>query len=318
MNSKILSKPNLFIVGTAKAGTTSLYSYLEKHPDVFMSPIKEPHYFSKDIRCKNFTQQECMNACFDIKKYLAKDKLEKKHIAFVDNLEDYFQLFREAKNEKIIGEISTGYLYSKIAAQEIFKVNPDAKILIVLRDPVQRVYSHWKMNIASGRESVKTSIVDAINNDYHSKDKGYCKSHLYIELGQYFEQIKRYTELFPKENIQILYFEDLTKATDSFMDKVYTFLDINSLKNNYEKENVSVALKYSWLKQLNSKIKISRLIPKNLKNVLKQLLGTTKFPKLSYEEQNLIYSQYFKEDIENIERLFSIDLSSWKYGKKND
>lgn len=90
-------KPSFFVVGAAKAGTTSINHYLEINPDIYMCPIKEPHYFSKDIRCANFKQPECRKACINIEKYLLKKKFFKKHIAFVDSFENYLQLFRKKK-----------------------------------------------------------------------------------------------------------------------------------------------------------------------------------------------------------------------------
>jgi hypothetical protein len=311
-----MKKPNFFIVGAAKAGTTSLYSYLDKHPDVFMSPIKEPHYFSKDIRCSNFTQEGCRNACFDIKEYLLSDKLENKHISFIDNIEDYLQLFREVKNEDFLGEVSTGYLYSKVAAKEIYDFNPDAKIIIVLRNPVQRTYSHWKMNVASGVENIDIPVVQAIKKDYNSINKGYCQSHLYIELGQYSHQIKRYTDIFPKNNIKILFFDDLKNDADAFMSDIYKFLNIAQIDiGTSEKENVSVMIKFQILKNINNKFGIPELIPKKMKIFLKKLFTTTIFQKLTAEDKSSIYFNYFKKDVEQIEDLLNLNLSSWKYEK---
>lgn len=311
-NKKI--KPNLFIVGAAKAGTTSIYHYLNKHPDIYMSPIKEPHYFSKDIRCENFTQDECMNVCFDIEKYLSKSKLEEKHIAFIDDYKQYLQLFREVKEEKYLAEISNGYLFSDIAAQEIYDFNPNAKIIIILRNPVERAYSHWKMDKSAGKSKSNLSPFDAINLDFESEVKGFFNSHLYIELGYYYKQIKRFSSLFPKKNIQILSFDDLSKDTDRFMEKIYSFLELESISHlNDKQKNISIAYKYNWLRKVNVNNRISKYLSSNIKDILRQYLGTKNFLKMSTGEKYFLYTKYFKEDILNLEKLLNQNLDSWKY-----
>jgi len=156
--------PNFFIVGAAKAGTTSLYNYLKQHPDIYMSPIKEPNYFAKDIDINLFRKDYKKTALIDTQKYFSKPKLEELHLAFITELEDYIKLFQKVSNEKVIGETSVSYLYSKVAAKEIKKLVPDAKIVIILRDPIERAYSHYLMNLKEGliteRNFIKEILVD--------------------------------------------------------------------------------------------------------------------------------------------------------------
>jgi len=308
-----MKKPNFFIVGVPKAGTTTIYNYLNMHSEVFMSPIKEPHYFSKDIRCKFFTQKNCMNACFNLKKYFQSKKLVPKHIAFVEEEEQYLELFRDVLNEKVIGETSTGYLYSKYAAEEIYSFNKDAKILIVLRNPVYRAYSHWKMNLSAGIENISISFIDAIQKDFVSRNKGYCKSHLYVELGQYANQIKRYMDLFPIENIKIVYFEDLAKNMQNFMTDIYTFLELPLIEDVEEvRENVSYMYKYAWLNKIKF-LGITKYIPKSVKLRVKgKVSSTVAFPKLTQEDFAYLYLNYYKNEIDLLEKFLNTDLSSWK------
>ena len=146
-----IRKPNFFIVGAAKAGTTALYYYLKRHPDVFMCPIKEPHYFSSDIRYENFsTFHKRVHSKLKIRDYLQNSQLYEVHIDWVTGWMDYLALFRESNGEKAIGEASTGYLYSESAAANIAEKCPKAKIIIVLRDPIERAFSHYKMYFISG------------------------------------------------------------------------------------------------------------------------------------------------------------------------
>ena len=119
--------PNLFIVGAPKAGTSSLYEYLKKIPGIYMSPIKEPHYF--DIQ--TIPTNHKLNPIRDKKKYLS--------------------LFKKVKDEKIVGEASPGYLSDPQAPKLIHQVSPNARIIISLRNPVQRAFSEYLMYVNYGK-----------------------------------------------------------------------------------------------------------------------------------------------------------------------
>jgi len=308
------NKPNLFIVGAAKSGTTSVASYLEKHSKIFISPIKEPHYFSKDITPEEFTQKIAKDSLFDMDEYLSNETLEKKHINFIKNIEDYLSLYRDVDNEIIIGEASTGYLFSKESAKEIYKFNPNSKIIIILRDPVQRAYSHWKMNLASGVEDNKSPFIETMEKDFLAENKGFCKNHLYLDIGLYSEDVTRYINIFPRDNIKIILFEELVKNTEQVIVEILFFLNLESLDIDYSvKKNVSKRIKYAWMHKLNSKIKLTKFIPKKLLTVVKDLFVTESFPELRREDEKYLYENYFKEDVSSLEKILNVNLQEWKY-----
>ena len=114
-------KPNFFIIGAPRSGTTSLYEYLKQVPEIYLSPIKEPYYFCRIL----VTDDHFLKPLRDETKY--------------------FQLFDNVKNEKIVGEGTTHYLADPEAARLIHEISPSAKILISLRDPVEREFSHFLM-----------------------------------------------------------------------------------------------------------------------------------------------------------------------------
>ena len=139
--------PNLFIVGTGRAGTTSLYNYLKQHPEVFMSPIKEPQYFlRKDI-------------------YEFHDGIDIEKI--ISDFGEYINLFKGGEHKKIRGEASALYLYLKSATHEIYELIPDAKIIISLRNPIERALSYFRMNIGQGIIVAK-SFCEAIRKIYRA------------------------------------------------------------------------------------------------------------------------------------------------------
>lgn len=203
--------PNFFIVGAAKSGTTSLWQYLRQHPDIFMPAdiaSKEPSYY-----CDTYG---------------------------VQSYEAYLSLFfKDATTEKRIGEASTPYLTSPESARKIYDAVPDARIIMLLRNPVNRAYSLWKWMHAYGYETIGT-FEEALEAEFCSRkdnpefigkfQKGgsaYYWDFLYFDSGLYFDQVKRYYDLFPKKQLAVLIFEEFVKSPLQFVHEVYEFLDVD-------------------------------------------------------------------------------------------
>ncbi|MEY8213703.1 MAG: sulfotransferase [Colwellia sp.] len=308
-----MKKTNLFIVGAAKAGTTSVVSYLNQHPDIFMSPLKEPHYFSSDIKFCDYKKSCGFNKCLDVKAYLNEKVLVDEHISVVEELDDYQALFRGVGTERVLGEASTGYLYSVEAAKEIYSYNENASIVIILRNPIERAYSHWKMNLSSGLEAEGSLFVESIKSDYLKTKKGYFVSNLYIELGLYSEQIKRFKELFP-ETMYVLFYEDLVKGTEEFMGQLYSTLGIESeTLEYYPVENASQISSFPKLKNLVQKIGLANVMPRSVKKFVVNKTSHRNFPRLLDSDRRYLYNEFFRDEIDSLELLLDCDLSDWKY-----
>ena len=156
MENKI--KPNLFIVGAAKAGTSALHAILSEHPNIFMSPVKEPNYFSSDLLVDNFNSEQKKKFKNEKIQFLNNGAVRPCHQLYVRNKTDYLRLFKDADSKvKYCGEASVSYLFSKIAAQKIKEFNPVSKIIIILRNPVERAFSHFLMDLKIGRS--KSALV---------------------------------------------------------------------------------------------------------------------------------------------------------------
>src|SRR5688572_2729446 len=126
--------PQFFITGTVKGGTTSLYNYLLEHPSIYMSPVKEPHFFCTDIDPADFREQYRKMVNVDVEAYLDNDSNDKLiSSAFIRDENTYRRLFKNADAEQVKGESSTSYLISEVAAKNIYNLIPDAKIIIMLR-----------------------------------------------------------------------------------------------------------------------------------------------------------------------------------------
>ncbi len=319
MNNSDYKLPDFFIVGAAKAGTTSLYWYLNEHPEIFMSPIKEPHFFSKDFNFNLFRNEyKRVYESFN-KDYFKQKELKFRHIAYIDDFNDYLKLFQKA-GDRIAGEASTGYLYSKIAANEMKKLIPDAKIIIVLRDPVERAYSHFLMKLREGEIS-NMNFLEEVLEDYNAPQKGWGISHLYVELGLYYEQVKRFYNIFPESNIKVVLFDEFKKNENAVCKDIFKFLGVN--ENEYIdfslKSNTAKFPKYPILNLIAVKTGkfIKKFIPEKARKKMREnynnFFMNKEKPVLSEKDYGKIMS-FFIEDLEKLEQLINKDLSHW-YGE---
>lgn len=191
--TKATRKPNLFIVGAPKSGTTSMYHYLKAHNDIFMSPVKEPHYFSQDIPY-----------CFHI----------------YNEEEEYIKLFAEAGDEKYVGESSVTYLNSDEACGKMHSFNPDAKIIIMLRHPIEQIYAQHFQAFFKGRspESFKEALAEQKPED---------KLNYISIINRLPKQIKKFQKTFGEENVHIIIFDEMKKDTAGEYKKTLQFLELD-------------------------------------------------------------------------------------------
>jgi hypothetical protein len=223
--------PNFFIVGAANSGTTSLYTYLNQHPEVFLPTLKEPHYFSQ---IRPAYEQRYMRT-------------------YVTDERTYLRLFRKAGGYKAIGEASTSYLSDPEAHQRIQNVAAKAKIIIILRDPVERAHSHYLMDVREGRQNV--NFFEALRDDWSRKEKGWGVSQLYVELGMYAEQVKRYLRAFGPQQVLILMSEDLKGASaQRTLMTVLRFIEVDlsylSQMDTSYVENGFGVVRWSWTRRI--------------------------------------------------------------------
>jgi hypothetical protein len=306
MNSVYVNKPNFFIVGAPKCGTTALSEYLREHENIFVSEPKEPYYFSDD---------------FDY--YFSPGNR---------SLEHYEGIYKNANSEvhKAIGEASVWYLYSRNAISNIMKYNPSAKIIIMIRNPVDLVYSlhsqliymldeeekdfYTAWNLQSQRANgecipEKTRVVDFL---------------LYGQVGKIGEQIERLYSLVPREQVLIIKFEDFISNTRSVYAKTLDFLNVND--DNRRDFPVINENKRHYLNVVAS---FTQRPPKVLVKGAQVIKGITNLERLGIRpfirSLNMVKShrvplksafreqlqEYFYEDIRKLEQLAGLDLQKW-------
>jgi len=283
--------PNFFIVGSAKCGTTSLYQYLKNVSEIFMSPVKEPNYFSTTTVPDNHP------------------------IEPIRNKEKYLSLFKKVTDEKIIGESSPSYLADPDAPKLIYKVSPDAKILISLRNPVERIYSGYHM--FKSRGEVKLSFHDeikrALTTDFQDDF-----NHLYPLHGLYYEDVKRYIDTFGANQVKIIIFEDWIKNAKETVDEVLKFLGVTNgimdfkeeVHNPYSVPRISLA-QHIITSPLSHRIVKKVFIPKSIRNLGNKTLLKKKVKQKMAEEDRDFLINFYEDDVSKLKKLLGIQLP-WK------
>ncbi len=300
-----MKSPNFFIVGAPKAGTTALQTMLASHHDVYMCPIKEPHYFSKDFNPKQFAPDYKRSHPCDLLEYFQKQHLEKIHIAHVSRWDQYIQLYREAENQTVVGEASSGYLYSTVAAENIYNQSPNAKIIIILRDPIDRAYSHFTMDLASGRSST-SSFTEAVKKDFSNPIKAWGGKHLYVELGLYADQVERYLKIFPSKNVKIINYRDWISDNQKILNEISLFLSIEPDKcsNVGMVTNKSKIVRFKKLHYFITTTRIREiqrlLIPNSIRMKLKKVWYSSSPRKKLTVDMRKKLSVFFDQDQENL------------------
>lgn len=198
--------PNLFLVGVQRSATTAMWTYLSKHPDVFMA-AKEPHYFGSDLA-------EC-DGVVDPGTRLT--------------LDEYLGRFRRATDERYLGDASVGYIYSRTAASEIREFSPEARIVASFRNPVDMTHSVFNLLSFQGAETT-TDFATAVDDDrprWAYTHGGFKWGFTYRRLVAYAEQLERYLDAFGPERVHIVIYEDLADDVERVYRDLLGFLEVD-------------------------------------------------------------------------------------------
>lgn len=289
--------PNFLLIGAAKSGTTSLYNYLHQHPQVFMSELKEPRFFIYE------GQQISDN-----------DLVNRKTVT---DINDYHSLFQGVTKELAIGEAS-GYLASADAADRIKKYLPNVKLVAILRNPVDRAFSHHTFAVQKGFEN-EVVFQAALEKELQgTNDCQYTRT--YIHQGMYHKNLLPFYRNFPPENIKVVLYEDLVQDRIGLIKDIYTFLNVDpsfvpDLNVRMNKSGIPKHRKLYELYQKGSVLRdiVRSLLPKTYRGKLNRWIENRSLRKLHFpDELRHELAEYFKEDITGLEMLINRDLSGWK------
>ena len=290
--------PNFLIVGAAKSGTTSLYHYLNQHPDIFMPKWKELSFFSRDP----------FGPLHKVKKP-----------------EYYYKVFAKARNQSAVGEASTSYLYDESAPRQIKKLLGTIKIIIVLRNPVDMAYSLYNHQVRKEGETLKTfeSALAVEGNRrkniiFRKKCYGWHANYYYYQRGLYFKQVKRYLDAFGKDNVLIFLFDELIRNAVAVTHKAFRFLGVDDtivpvikVHNPAGKIlNIPRFWEESGLFQKTISFVFSKNLIKKIPHLLRNI-GRKPPSSINPATAHKLAERFYK-DICRLEKLIDKDLSRWK------
>ncbi|RWQ71092.1 sulfotransferase family protein [Bacillus cereus] len=296
--------PNFFIVGSAKSGTTSMYYYLKDHPDIFFSTPKEPSYFSNKFL--NYP-------------YSAEDKRSQFFMSYlINNEKEYLKLFESSNCKKAIGEATPNYLYYNESAIEIKKKVPDAKIIILLRNPVERAFSSYMMNVRDLDET--ESFEEALRLEEYRIKQNYHYAWFYKKTGLYYKQVKKFLDTFGKDKVKIVLFDDICRDKKGTLKDVCEFLEVDaSYYDDYDFKmfNVSGRPKVKFinylLRQKNPiRSAVQKILPYHFRHKT-----TFHILKMNCKKEDMNSStrkelqNHFNKDIRDLSSLIKKDLSHW-------
>ncbi|GJM25438.1 MAG: hypothetical protein DHS20C16_18530 [Phycisphaerae bacterium] len=300
-----MRKPNFFVVGAPKCGTTALYTYLNGHPNVFMPHVKEPHFFADDFS----------------------------GYRYISSRDQYLRLFKGAgENHAAIGEASVFYLYSQTAIKKINAFDPAAKILVMIRNPLEMLPSLHSQLLWSCRETETDferawQLQAARLRGENLPRQCLAAQHLqYGEVGKFGGQVQRLLSVFPREQVKLVLFDDFTKCTRTVYEESLRFLGVEP-DDRSEFPKVNGNRKHRW--PALGRLLVSPPFPLNvvkqgLKDIGATKLGLTQL-KRSVISANTTptrrnplnprfrreLANYFNEDIALLESILQRDLSHW-------
>ncbi|AEH44613.1 sulfotransferase [Thermodesulfatator indicus DSM 15286] len=278
--------PNFIIAGAAKSGSSTLYFYLGRHPEILMSKEKEPAYFTK---------------------YWGKK-----------DLKWYESQFDHWNGEKAIGEATVEYMVDEHASERIYKVITNVKLIFIMRNPVDRAWSHYWHRVKMGEETrsfedVIRSVKDGNLNEY------------IVRYGMYATHIRRFLKFFPKTQMKFIILEEFSKEPSKFFGEIFRFLGVDDSFNieYVEKKNAAKIYKFKWLNLLWAKIRTMDRLKENLPKVIyRPLRKGFRFidnlnkkpfilPKMSVKDRYFL-KNVFQEEINSLEIIIGKSLELWK------
>lgn len=295
------ARPDFFVIGAGRSGTTSLHRYLSQHPQLFLAP-KNPSYFY---------------AC-DLGETPFADNHEALPPYFVGDAGKYQGLFAEASSERLTGDVSPVYLASTHVARRIARFNPRAKLIALLRNPVDRVFSRYVARHRDGLEHTPTfeDLVESELSEPVQRDDAHAS---YLPGGMTSHFLQTYYDAFPRDQIAVWFYEDFAAGTGQVMREICRFLgvredfsfDLSQIHNRGGGRIKNRALGKIWAG--------SEPLRRGLRPLLPRKFRDSAFRKVTAETERVLVQpatrkrllEIYRKDIEQLAKMTGRDLSAW-------
>lgn len=294
--------PDFLVIGAARAGTTALHAYLRQHPEIFMPAHKEPNFFAfegQTLTCAGPGADYINNSVVDLAKYQA--------------------LFNDAPAGSTCGEASPLYLYSDTAPERIKFHTPEAKMIVILRNPIEQAYSHFMYATKQCIEN-ETVFSHALALETERLAQGWQPLFGYSTFPRYGEQLKRYLNLFPRDQFLIRRYEDYQSDPDGLMHDIFEFVGVDpaftpdmSGKLNAGGVPKSQAVQDFLMKSNPVTKAVGLIVPKNTRLKIRDWLAKKNMdaPDVMSAEARTVLIERLSDDIADLEQLLGWDLSDW-------
>lgn len=300
-----MALPDFLVIGVPKAGTTAVHAALANHPELFLSPVKEPKFFLTD------GPPPTRGGPGDAQTY-------REHIW---RRSDYEALFDAAPHGALRGESTPFYLYDRHAQCRIHAAIPDARMIALLRDPMERAHSNWAHLWSAGLEPID-DFIEACRAEGRRAEAGWATFWRYISLGRYGEQLQRLYDLFPRKQVLTLRYQMLCREPARALDRICEFLGVRTgLVDSVPLENVTNHVADSTSTRLLRRLlragaRIGTRVPAPVRQTMRQPLLTAlnRDPRprqpLTWEQRRELIP-CFAADIALLESLTGEDYADW-------
>lgn len=313
--------PNFLIIGAARSGTTALYYFLKQHPEIYMSPSKEPSFFMLE-GAPNLEETQ-LGFTFPSDRAWIKDVIRKSSPnRRIFDVQTYSSLFTGVTDEKAVGEATPGYLYVPGVPERILKYIPKAKMIAILRQPVDRAYSHFSKHARNENHSLN-SFFEALKKEQVSVSMKMGGQLHYLRTGLYYAQLKRYYDVFPRDQIKVYLYDHMDDDPSTILQDIYRFLgvDIRFSPDLSVRFNASGSISNKLVGSLLGgsellKSAVKKFAPATLVNELAKFQNRLQNSNLtrqtlSNETRRELTELYYREDILMLQELIDLDLSRW-------
>ncbi len=302
------SYPNFFFIGGMRCGSTSINQMLEQHPGIYMSPVKEPYYY----HVEGYRRLDAADAPDpqEIKALEAGGRFR--------TSEAYRSLFDGVKGQQVIGESSI-YLYHGHAIPAIKADCPDARILVSLRDPVDRIFSEYQYRLRVGNETGSfADFIETHTRAFRETPGQDPISVSYLNKGLQSRLLAPWLEEFGPDRIKIVLFDDLNAAPEQTMSGVFDWLGLEEGHNPsvIHAEQGGRITRPGVVKLINSKqpvVKsIKNALPKELKSKIRSKLMSKSLERPEFrDEERAFLKSFYRDDIAALEKMIGRDLGAW-------
>ena len=296
-----MTLPNFIVIGAGRSGTTSLHHYLGQHPDVYLCPEKSPNFFVSHETLPDWEGPQVRRMAQQ----------------WVRDRRTYEALFDGVRGEKAVGDVSPVYLQALSAAPAIQELCPDARLVAVLRDPVDRAYAHFLGRRRDGLES-RADFREVVAEERSRPLPEAVAFGSYLGCGRYHHFLNPYYELFPRERIRVYLFDDLLADAAGLLSDLFAFLDVDpefapSTEQRHAQTGVieNPLLRAVWTGSVGLRTGLRPYLPATVRNVGRRVFARRLAKERLEPDLRAELVEVFRDDIGRLQGLIGRDLGHW-------